>query len=135
MALANSFVRRMRAPDPALPFHDRVAFSLAALPGAAVLLLLSVYLPRHIAGHLGIPLALVGGAFFIVRLIDIPVEAVLGWLMDATRTPRVMSLAQALGGGWTVADLAKGAALRAAPIPPLGSPGLRTDVFPPKPHL
>ena len=33
------------------------------------------------------------------------------------------------------ADLAKGNTLRAAPIPPLASPDLKSDVFTPKPHL
>ena len=41
---------------------------------------------RHYASHLGIDLALVGAAFFIVRMIDIPVDGLLGWTMDKTRT-------------------------------------------------
>ncbi|NJR80032.1 MFS transporter [Sphingomonas sp. 36D10-4-7] len=53
---------------------------------AAVSLAMAVYLPRHYASHLGIDLALVGTAFFIVRFIDIPVEALLGWGMDRTRS-------------------------------------------------
>ncbi len=75
-----------RRPSVALTFPTRFAFALTGLPVAAVLLAVSVYLPRHIAGHLGLNLALVGGAFFAVRMIDIPVEGLLGWMMDATRT-------------------------------------------------
>ena len=61
MALANSFVRRMRSPGRALPFVGRLALSLAALPVTAVLLLLSIYWPRHAAGHLDVPPALAAG--------------------------------------------------------------------------
>lgn len=63
-----------------------LAFAATSLPISAVGVAMSVYLPRHFASHLGLDLALVGTAFFIVRMIDIPVDGLLGWGMDKTRT-------------------------------------------------
>lgn len=64
-----------------------MAFAATSLPISAVSLAMAVYLPRHFASHLGIDLALIGAAFFIVRMIDIPIDGLLGWAMDKTRTP------------------------------------------------
>lgn len=69
-----------------LPLSTALAFAATSLPISAVAIAISVYLPRHYASHLGIDLALVGAAFFIVRMIDIPVDGLLGWTMDKTRT-------------------------------------------------
>ena len=69
-----------------LPLSTAMAFAATSLPISAVAIAISVYLPRHYASHLGIDLALVGAAFFIVRMIDIPVDGLLGWTMDKTRT-------------------------------------------------
>lgn len=62
------------------------AFAATSLPINAVIIAVAVYLPRHYASHLGVSLAAVGTAFFIVRMIDIPVDGLLGWAMDKTRT-------------------------------------------------
>jgi Na+/melibiose symporter-like transporter len=62
------------------------AFAATSLPINAVAIAVAVYLPRHYASHLGVSLAAVGAAFFIVRMIDIPVDGLLGWAMDKTRT-------------------------------------------------
>ena len=70
-----------------LPLSTALSFAATSLPISAVAIAVSVYLPRHYASHLGIDLALVGAAFFIVRMIDIPVDGLLGWTMDKTRTP------------------------------------------------
>ncbi|WP_374348683.1 MFS transporter [Phenylobacterium sp.] len=70
-----------------LPFWTALTFSATSLPVQAVAIALAVYLPRHYASHLGVNLAVVGSAFFIVRAIDIPIDALLGWSMDKTRTP------------------------------------------------
>ena len=49
--------------------------------------------PRHLSdpatspSHLGVQLAVVAAAFTLVRLIDIPVDPILGVFMDRTRTP------------------------------------------------
>jgi len=71
----------------ALPLSTALSFAATSLPIQAVAIAVAVYLPRHYASHLGIELALVGAAFFIVRMIDIPVDGLLGWTMDKTRTP------------------------------------------------
>lgn len=69
-----------------LPLSTVFAFAATSLPLQAVIIAVAVYLPRHYASHLGVSLAAVGGAFFIVRMIDIPVDGLLGWIMDKTRT-------------------------------------------------
>ncbi|MBP6877687.1 MAG: MFS transporter [Phenylobacterium sp.] len=69
-----------------LPLSTIFAFAATSLPIQAVIIAVAVYLPRHYASHLGVSLAAVGGAFFIVRMIDIPVDGLLGWVMDKTRT-------------------------------------------------
>lgn len=69
-----------------LPLSTAFAFAATSLPISAVVIAMAVYLPRHYASHLGVSLAAVGGAFFIVRMIDIPVDGLLGWVMDKTRT-------------------------------------------------
>lgn len=63
-----------------------LAFSATSLPISAINISMSVYLPRHFASHVGMELALVGMAFFIVRMIDIPFDGLLGLLMDKTKT-------------------------------------------------
>ena len=63
-----------------------LTFSLVTLPGSALGIATSVFLTPYIAGHLGVSLTVIGAAFFIVRLIDIPVDPVLGVIMDRTRT-------------------------------------------------
>jgi Na+/melibiose symporter-like transporter len=42
-------------------------------------------MPAYFAASIGVPLAVVAGAFFICRTIDIPVEPALGLMMDRTR--------------------------------------------------
>lgn len=69
-----------------LPLGSALAFAATSLPIAAVSLAIGVYLPRHYASHLGLELSLVGAAFFLVRMIDIPVDGLIGWGMDRTRT-------------------------------------------------
>lgn len=70
----------------ALPLSTAFAFAATSLPISAVAIAVSVYLPRHYASHLGIDLALIGAAFFFVRMIDIPIDGLLGWSMDKTRS-------------------------------------------------
>jgi Na+/melibiose symporter-like transporter len=69
-----------------LPLSTIFAFAATSLPISAVVIAVAVYLPRHYASHLGVSLSAVGTAFFIVRMIDIPVDGLLGWMMDKTRT-------------------------------------------------
>ena len=69
-----------------LPLSTALAFAGTSLPISAVAIAISVFLPRHYASHLGVDLAVVGAAFFLVRMIDIPIDGLLGWGMDKTRT-------------------------------------------------
>jgi glycoside/pentoside/hexuronide:cation symporter, GPH family len=72
------------APQLSLPLI--LAFASASIPIQALVLSISVYLPRYFASAIGLELAVVGAAFAMVRLIDIPIDVVLGMGMDRTRT-------------------------------------------------
>lgn len=63
-----------------------LAWSAPALPVAALGLPLVVFLPPHYSGTLGLPLATVGFIFAAVRIIDIPLDPMLGALMDIGRS-------------------------------------------------
>ena len=62
-----------------------MAFASASIPIQALVLAVSVHLPRYFASHIGLDLAVVGAAFAMVRLIDIPIDVALGTAMDRTR--------------------------------------------------
>jgi Na+/melibiose symporter-like transporter len=64
-----------------------LTFSIVTIPVSALGIALGIYLPPYFASHLGVPLAVVAAAFTLVRLIDIPVDPILGVFMDRTRTP------------------------------------------------
>ena len=70
-----------------LPFPRLMAFSLGAIPGAMLLMMMGTYLPRFYAGHIGIGLTVLGLTIAAVRLTDLFVDLSLGWAMDKTRTP------------------------------------------------
>lgn len=57
-----------------------------SLPIAALGLPMVVQLPPYYAGELGLDLATVGLVFFLVRLIDLPLDLLFGHFMDRTRT-------------------------------------------------
>lgn len=61
-------------------------FALCGLPITATAAALLIYLPPHLATRLGVSLAVVGGIWFAVRLIDIAFDPLLGMMMDRTRT-------------------------------------------------
>lgn len=63
-----------------------LAFASASIPIQALVLAIAVHLPRYFATHVGLPLAAVGAAFAMVRLIDIPIDVGIGMAMDRTRT-------------------------------------------------
>lgn len=63
-----------------------LAFACASIPIQALVLAVSVYLPRYFASAIGLELAVVGAAFAMVRLVDIPIDVVMGMAMDRTRT-------------------------------------------------
>jgi Na+/melibiose symporter-like transporter len=68
-----------------LPLHTILVFSATSLPISALGIAMSIFLQPYIAGHLGVGLA-VGSAWAAARLIDIPVDPLLGMAMDRTRT-------------------------------------------------
>ena len=60
------------------------AYAAPCLPIAAVGLPAVVYLPPYYAATLGLDLGVVGLIFFLVRLIDVPLDPVIGHLLDRT---------------------------------------------------
>ena len=74
------------SPGARLPFGILAAFSMATIPVGALTTPLLVHLPPHYAGLLGIPLAAVGGIFFIVKVMAIFFDPAVGLFMDRTRT-------------------------------------------------
>ncbi len=78
---------KINASERRLPLAAIMAFAATSLPLTALNTAIAIYLPRHFASHIGISLAAVGGAFAIVRLIDIGVDFGLGLAMDRTHTP------------------------------------------------
>ncbi len=69
-----------------LPRSTLFAFSSLSLPLGALAVAIAVYLPPYFAAQLGVSLTVVGGAWALVRLLDIGVDPVLGLIMDRTRT-------------------------------------------------
>ena len=73
-------------PPGGLALPAVLAFASVSIPIAALQLAISVHLPRYFASSIGLELAVVGSAFGLVRLIDIPIDAGIGVAMDRTRT-------------------------------------------------
>ncbi len=71
----------MRLKRRTLALFAGPGFPLQALGLPAV-----VYLPPYYAGELGMGLAAVGLIFFLVRAIDLPLDPLIGALMDRTRS-------------------------------------------------
>jgi GPH family glycoside/pentoside/hexuronide:cation symporter len=63
-----------------------LTFACCYLPFSALNTSVAVQVPNYFARHIGLGLA-VGGVFGLIRLIDIPLDPLLGLLMDRTRTP------------------------------------------------
>ena len=63
-----------------------IVFASGHVGIAALILAISVHLPRYFASHLGLSLTVVGAAFALVRFVDIPIDAALGLAMDRTKT-------------------------------------------------
>lgn len=74
------------APSHRLPLGTALAFSATSLPLQALAIAVAVHLPAYFAASIGVELAVVGAAFGLVRLIDVPIEPALGLAMDRTRT-------------------------------------------------
>jgi Na+/melibiose symporter-like transporter len=79
-----------RVPDPSvskrMPVRILAPFSTASMPVAALGIPLTVYLPNYFASHIGLSLAAVGTSFFVVRIIDIALDTLLGAAISATDT-------------------------------------------------
>ncbi len=63
-----------------------LAFAATHIPLAALSLAIVVHMPRYFASTLGMGLAMVGATFALVRAVDIPLDPVLGLIMDRTRS-------------------------------------------------
>lgn len=63
-------------------------FALVAFPTQALYMAIAVYLPQHYATTLGLELSAIGLAFAAVRLVDLPVDPLLGVAIDRTRVGR-----------------------------------------------
>lgn len=63
-----------------------LAFVAPCLPVSAAGLPFVVYLPPYYAGPLGLSLAVVGVLFLVVRLIDVPLDPLIGHAIDRTQT-------------------------------------------------
>ncbi len=73
-------------PSGRLSLATILAFAGTSLPLSALGIALAVYLPRYFASHIGVELAVVGAVFATVRMIDIPLDPMLGMVMDRTRS-------------------------------------------------
>lgn len=73
-------------PVSLLSGHRTWLFAATSFPLQAVVIAVAVYLPQHFAKGLGLELAMVGATFALVRLIDIPLDPLLGVAMDRTRS-------------------------------------------------
>ena len=62
------------------------AYAAPCLPIAAVGLPVVVYLPPYYTTTLGLDIAVVGFIFFIVRVVDVPLDPIIGHLLDRTRS-------------------------------------------------
>jgi Na+/melibiose symporter-like transporter len=75
-----------KTSDARLPFGLALAFAATSLPLQAMAIAVSVHLPAYFAASIGVELAVVGAAFGLARMIDVPIEPMLGLAMDRTRT-------------------------------------------------
>jgi len=76
-----------KPPTPApLSLLSVLTFACCYLPYSALNTSVAVQVPNYFARHIGLGLT-VGAIFGLIRLIDIPLDPLLGLLMDRTRTP------------------------------------------------
>lgn len=69
-----------------LPLLSVILFSAGTFPVSSLSVSLFVYLTPYLTGHLGVPLATVGGVWAAVRIADLFVDPLLGHTMDLTQT-------------------------------------------------
>lgn len=75
-----------KSSDARLPLGLALAFAATSLPLHGLAIAVSVHLPAYFAASLGVELAVVGAAFGLARMIDVPIEPALGLAMDRTST-------------------------------------------------
>ena len=80
-------MRRLTAGNGRISWPVILAYVAPSLSLSALGLPLVVYLPTFYANQVGVPLAVVGAVFMMVRVFDIIMDPVLGSVMDRTRTP------------------------------------------------
>jgi Na+/melibiose symporter-like transporter len=85
-------------PTRGLPTPALLAFAAPSIAVYALQLTLTVHLPRYFATHMGLGLAATGSAFALVRAFDIPLDPLLGLMMDRTRSRFGRYRLWALGG-------------------------------------
>jgi Na+/melibiose symporter-like transporter len=76
----------VEAPAKALRGWRLAAFSAPAIPLAALLLPVTVYLPDYYATNLGVDLGVLAFVFMAVRVFDLWFDPALGFAMDKTNT-------------------------------------------------
>ncbi len=79
-------MRRSNAGNGRISLPVVLAYVAPCLSLSALSLPLVVYLPTFYANQVGLPLAIIGSVFMLVRVFDIMMDPVLGSLMDRTRT-------------------------------------------------
>jgi len=62
------------------------AFALPCIPVAAMLLPVTVYLPNYYATELGVGLGVIAAVFGVIRLFDLFLDPILGFMIDKTKT-------------------------------------------------
>jgi glycoside/pentoside/hexuronide:cation symporter, GPH family len=70
-----------------LPFPRLFGFSFGSIPAYMLLAMTGVYIPPFYAGKMGVSLTVLGATIGIIRLTDLGLDLMLGWLMDKTKTP------------------------------------------------
>jgi hypothetical protein len=71
-----------------LPLARLLAYGCIALPLSTIGLPLSIYLAPFYSGELGLPLALLGTAMVLARLVDVIVDPAIGVISDRWRLAR-----------------------------------------------
>lgn len=75
----------MNRQQTKLPLYLLLAYGCIALPLSTIGLPLSIYLAPFYAGELGLPLALLGTAMVLARLVDVIVDPLIGVISDRWR--------------------------------------------------
>lgn len=72
----------MRKPQGRMSLPAILAFSATGLPIGGLAIGFAIFLQPYLASHLKIPLMVIAGAWFTVRMLDFGIDVVLGLLMD-----------------------------------------------------